>query len=93
MSSPRFSKQNTCSMPGLLVRSAVRCRQASTTRRAWGRVSSANEVRWLLENEITSQRPCPGALTKSSTPASGRLNARPSAPERLGKRFSKTTTS
>ncbi|KBL66533.1 membrane protein [Mycobacterium tuberculosis UG-D] len=43
ISSPRFSKQNTCATPGSAVNSAVRCRHACTTSRACAGSRPANE--------------------------------------------------
>ena len=43
---------------------------------------------WLLEKQITSHRPTPGSGTKPSG-----TEATAPAPDKLGKRFSKTTTS
>jgi len=91
ISSPRFSKQNTCSTAVSAPSSLVRSAQASTTVRTRAGVRLANEALWSAVKQTTSQRPAPGRVSVRPGRSGG-----PTSDSRWlneGKRFSNTTTS
>ncbi len=57
ISSPRFSKQYTCRVPGSAPSTALRSIQASSTVRARRGVSWAKEESWSEVKHTTSHRP------------------------------------
>ncbi|BCB86879.1 hypothetical protein Psuf_041920 [Phytohabitans suffuscus] len=86
ISTPRFSKQNTCSTPSSVDSASVRSICASSTVRARDGGSVANEALWSEVKHTTSQRPWAGRATTPSGSVTGRSL-------KEGNRFSKTTTS
>jgi hypothetical protein len=61
ISSPRFSKQNTCIVPGRADSSVVRSAHASTTVRTRSGLSRAKEASWSAVKQTTSHRPAAGS--------------------------------
>ena len=57
ISSPRFSKQYTCLVPGSALSASVRSTQASSTVRTRLGLSWANEASWSGVKQTTSHRP------------------------------------
>ena len=77
ISSPRFSKQNTCSIPGRAIRSAVRCRHASTTSRAWGDVEFGERAGVVAgERDRPRSGHCPVRSRSRRRRSAGRADAR-----------------
>ena len=92
ISSPRFSKQKTCSTSSNADSSSVRSAQTSTTARARSTGRRANDESCCDVKQTTSQRPTDGRRSiQSSAGSSGAGSGAASAND--GKRFSKTTTS
>ncbi len=91
ISSPRFSKQKTCSTPGSSPRATLRSIQASITVRTRAGGSDANAASWSDVKHTTSHRPWPG-LVANSVSGVGWPAGSP-VPASDGKRFSNTTTS
>src|SRR5690606_38644066 len=95
ISSPRFSKQKTCSTSGSVDSSVVRSAHTSTSIATRSGDNCANEVVWSEVKQTTSHRPRPARRVNSS-PA-GRPGGRPSGSgasvENDGDRFSKSTSS
>ena len=88
ISTPRFSKQKTCSTPGCADSAAVRSAHASITVRI-REVGNADSVAlWSEVKQTTSQRPLPTRV--SNNPPSAAVSP---VPAKDGNRFSKTTTS
>ncbi len=69
ISSPRFSKQKTCSTPSIADSSAVRSAQASMTSSTCSSESREKEEECSAVKHTTSHRPAPGR-TSLSPPAS-----------------------
>jgi hypothetical protein len=79
ISSPRFSKQNTCAMPGMAASAADRSAHASSTVRTRRGGRSANDPSCSAVKHTTSHRPKAGRAVLISPSWPGLAAAQPTA--------------